>query len=70
MTPKEKAIELISKYLRTYPIYNNPTVVISYTHNEAKQCALIAIDEIRDNLPLISDIQEYWQEVKQEIEKL
>ena len=51
-------------------IYYNPTVVISYTHNEAKQCSLIAIDEIRDNLPLISDIQEYWQEVKQEIEKL
>jgi hypothetical protein len=69
MTPKQKAIELVSKYLRTYPIYNNPTVVISYTHNEAKQCALIAVDEI---LKIIHTNMEdkYWEEVKQEIEKL
>jgi len=36
----------------------------------AKQCALIAVYEIRDNLPLITDIQNYWQEVKQEIQNL
>jgi hypothetical protein len=50
MTPKEKAEELVSKYLRTYPIYNNPTVVISYTHNEAKQCALITVDELTEGI--------------------
>ena len=76
MTPKEKAKELVNKYLRTYPIYDNPTVVISYTNNEAKQCALIAVDEIINNsLEYMGcDLKDgeiiYWQEVKQEIEKL
>jgi hypothetical protein len=77
MTPKEKAKELVNKYLRTYPIYDNPTVVISYTYNEAKQCALIAVDEIIKAIPDASDDNspynhelKYWQEVKQEIEKL
>lgn len=52
----DKAKELIDKYLRTYPIYDNPTVVISYTYNEAKQCALIAVDEV------IKALQEHqWQ---------
>jgi hypothetical protein len=72
MTPKEKAEELVNKYLRTYPIYDNPTVVISYTNTEAKSCALIAVDEILkitwvDKFLITED---YWQEVKQEIEKL
>jgi hypothetical protein len=77
MTPREKAKELVDKYLRTYPIYNNPTVVISYTHNEAKQCALIAVDEILDlNLGLSNcdennwEIEEFYSEVKTEIQKL
>jgi hypothetical protein len=79
MTPKEKAKELVEKYLRTYPIYDNPSVVISYTYNEAKQCALIAVDEILkrtrsvDTMPpnyqkIDENTKEYWQEVKQEIE--
>jgi hypothetical protein len=83
MTPKEKAKELVDKYLRTYPIYNNPTVVISYTHNEAKQCALIAVDELIKEAYFTDayiksvfftdgyyDKQEYWQEIKKEIENL
>jgi hypothetical protein len=67
MTPKEKAEELVSKYLRTYPIYDNPTVVISYTNNEAKQCALIAVDEISQHCYQV--MKPFWEEVKQEIEK-
>jgi len=71
MTPKEKAKELVNKYLRTYPIYDNPTVVISYTNNEAKQCALIAVDEILEILSEdINPLVNYWFEVKQEIELL
>jgi hypothetical protein len=82
MTPEEKAKELVNKYLRTYPIYDNPTVVISYTNNESKQCALIAVDEIiKNNLEYLRGIElhndvalnidlSYWQEVKQEIELL
>jgi hypothetical protein len=40
----------------------------------AKQCALIAVDEIINSRPAITDSQiqykNYWQEVKTEIEKL
>ena len=72
MTPQEKAEELVNKYLRTYPIYDNPTVVISYTHNEAKQCALIAVDEIIKfgNQIGIREPMMYWNKVKEEINKL
>jgi len=74
MTAREKAEELVNKYLRTYPIYDNPTVVISYTYNEAKECALIAVNEIikalRKDLPEIGLGKGYWYSVKQEIEKL
>lgn len=73
MIPQEKAKELVEKYF----------IVIDKSHpledilKPAKQCALIAVDEIIlelqqiefndevDNLPI-----DYWQEVKQEIEKL
>jgi hypothetical protein len=69
MKPKEKALELWWKY------YNRIEHTLSeeYSPHESfitKQCALIAVDEVINNLPLISEIQEYWQEVKQEIEKL
>jgi hypothetical protein len=59
MTPKEKAKELVEKYA-------------IWSWNEAKQCALIAVDEILKALPedYQNDIWSYWQEVKQEIEKL
>ena len=36
----------------------------------AKQCALIAVDEGGNNSSLISELQQYWGEIKQEIEKL
>jgi hypothetical protein len=63
MTPKETAEELTLRY---YKLGAHLYVPISF----AKQCALIAVDEIRDNLPLISEIQQHWIEVKQEIKKL
>jgi hypothetical protein len=63
MTPKEKAEELVNKYWITdFDIYEE----------ESKQCALIAVDELiyetQFEVPNIR--QRYWQEVKQEIEKL
>lgn len=62
MTPKEKAKELVLKYYLLIPMNT-----ISF----AKQCALIAVDEIL-NLYWLHDKKgfDYWQEVKQEIEKL
>jgi hypothetical protein len=62
MTPKEKAEELYNKMLP------KSGVVFKL---QAKQCALVAVDEI---LKAGQDVDEfadsYWQEVKQEIEKL
>ena len=68
MTPKEKAKELVEKY-----------AIWSWTdvcdYEGAKQCALIAVDEILEShYKLLSGVNpsvyKYWQEVKQEIEKL
>jgi hypothetical protein len=73
MTPKEKAAELVNRYaiyLRANLMYDEDA------EEDAKQCALIAVDEIlEDNVDDMSeeffDIRiEYWQEVKREIEKL
>lgn len=61
MTPKEKAEELMDKF-------NLPTGLMSI---EIKQCALIAVNEIITNRERIKGIDKlYWQQVKQEIEKL
>lgn len=66
MTPKEKAKELI----RTF--YSIGAV-------ECKQCALIVVDEILDldfdircdaTERCVNPVMKYWEEVKQEIEKL
>ena len=67
MTPKEKALELCQKYgylgLKWKPEYRTLPL------ENAKQCALIAVDEIiKNSFP--GTIECYWQEVKQEIEKL
>jgi len=74
MTPKEKAIELALKY---HNLWINGNSII------AKQCALIAVDELIKEARFSSeyieevffttgyyDKQDYWQEVKTEIEKL
>lgn len=63
-TPKQKAKELVDKYFKI--TYDNR--LLDEGKEKAKQCALIAVDEIRDNLPLITDIQNHWIEVKHEIE--
>jgi hypothetical protein len=71
MTPKEKSKELINKF--TDPVrwrlgQENVT-------QRAKECALIAVDEIL-SMGIMSDsgnwrmAKSYWEEVKQEIEKL
>ena len=69
MSPKERASEFIDKYmdidLSPLSEYGN------YLDKEtAKKCALIAIDEIRDNISLISEIQDYWIQVQNEIKLL
>jgi hypothetical protein len=68
MTPKEKALELVE--------------AMSFTCREcdyeirAKYCAIRAVDEILNEFPqgfkgnFEERRKQYWQEVKQEIEKL
>lgn len=83
MTPKEKAKELFKKY---YCLKNNSKTRINVINfDTAKQCALIAVDEIINNIYKSSSFEiyylnndkmneieaiSYWNEVKQEIEKL
>lgn len=67
-SPKEKAIELCDKF----------DDITNSTLCAAKRCALIAIDEITEvlendkNVYLLGDSSyiDFWNEVKQEIEKL
>jgi hypothetical protein len=70
MTPKEKAIELYNKFYNTS---SHPHHVESRKNN-AKQCALITVDEIfKTGLLEGSTLginKKYWQEVKTEIENL
>ena len=65
MTPQDKAKELFDKFKKEM-IENEAYFVDS----AARSCALIAVDEIRDVIPQISDIQYYWIDVKAEIQKL
>jgi hypothetical protein len=68
MTPKEKAEELIKKM---YLVHSNSASEI--TMYFAKQCTLIAVDEIikqESTYDLsISDIK-YWGQVKEEIKNI
>ena len=72
MTPQEKAIELYNKMYETG--FKPKSVLIRI--EQAKECALIAVDEILNELTEIPYGLEYlnrlnyWLEVKQEIEKL
>jgi hypothetical protein len=67
MTPKAKAKELFKKYSKGKDEHGWNLCEFDSC---AKQCALIAVDEIRNNIPLISEIQDFWIQVKQEIELL
>ena len=56
MKPKEKAKGLVDRFLER-----------RYTDEDAKECALICVDEIQK---VTNHEIKYWQEVKQEINKL
>jgi hypothetical protein len=67
MTPKEKAEELFNKYATYVVMWAGD---INTTHQNCKQCALIAVDEILNVIIGSYDYELekiYWQEVKQEI---
>jgi len=76
MNPKEKAKQLVNKFMSA-----TMTLVADYEWvediNSAKQCALIAVNEILNVYELLDEDADimfktelnYWQETKQEIEK-
>ena len=69
MTPKDKAIGLYCKYIDAY---NDRNLQVS-DYKFAKQCALIAVDEIieaLENNAANSASWLYYEEVKQEMEAL
>ena len=73
MTPKEKADELIESFAETIePIRIG--VLVERNWNNAKQCALIAVDEIiKQNVNTPTDYGAswtYWMQVKKEIENI
>jgi hypothetical protein len=82
LTPKEKAKELYDKmnvvhYMKLHgKNKDSKGLPISMYHEQIKQCALIAVDEIFKTVSMCipyrneSTYSNYWQEVKQEIEKL
>jgi len=69
MTSKEKAFDLIRLY-RNIEFDNGENCYLMISMKNAKQCALIAVDEILDTWLEFSTDRIFWQEVKQEIEKL
>jgi hypothetical protein len=70
MTPEEKAEELISSYRFALSIPNAP--LGEYKDSIAKQCALIAVDEILNINSVDKDfsLSHYWLDVKDEIVNL
>ena len=75
MKAEEKAKELVQKYI-DLDVWNHPIAI-----EEAQEMALIAVEEIEKQVALALDLTcgvayeltndcSYWQEVKQEIEKL
>ncbi len=75
MAPQEKAIQLVDDFmdLSDEKEYNTPRYM---TKEMAIQCALRTVDEIIANIEpsvsmdVITARIKYWQEVKNEIEKL
>ena len=71
MTAKEKAKELLKRFMS---IEDSKSEFIKgsvlLTSTEAKQCALICVDEILKAMYVENRGNPYWNEVKQEIEKL
>ena len=75
MTPKEQAKDLVDKFLKCKDVSNSYYVIPIM--EDAKQCALIAVDEIINAIDFdwmevqnLESEHRYWDEVKEEIKKL
>jgi hypothetical protein len=75
MTAKEKADELIKKFsplVTTWDCYHDTPANPDSILQDAKKCALIAVDELIEHCSQVEPFLgvDYWQDVKTEIEKL
>ena len=69
MKPKDKAKELFEKFQKPVDLAHKYPMCF----DTAKQSAIIAVDEIiqaMDNVMLPNPFKQYWNKVKQEIEKI
>ena len=72
MTPQENAKELVNSMGISVSYGTNYTGgddIPIYKNQYAKECALIAVDEII-KVAYWQSVKDYWEEVKQEIQKL
>jgi|688.fasta_scaffold08696_5 hypothetical protein len=77
MTPKDKAQELVDKFIVHTRVYHEVLGWEDYIES-AKQCALIAVDEIIEATKHVVDrpdfngivFNTYWEQVKAEIQAL
>jgi len=74
MTPEEKAKELVEKFMGyAYAPWHGGEDEMSQ-EEAAKQCALLAVEEVINNLfsnhKASKIANDYWQQVKEEINKL
>lgn len=72
MTPQEKAKELYNKFIQVDGVIDEV-----WPHTIAKQCALICVEEILNELKEFDNMDgyagsrtDYWQQVKTSIESL
>jgi hypothetical protein len=66
MTPKEKALELVDKFMEHTVEWDQVTEYAFDSEYHAKQCALIAVDLILSEFYA----DDFYTEVKQEINNL
>ena len=67
MTPKEKAMELFDRFYSIEPVQ---PIYIGMDKGQAKQCALICVEEILETYIDLDPKLNYWKEVKKEINNL
>jgi hypothetical protein len=73
MTPKENAINLVDSYRNILMNEDSECGEEILCTVIAKKCALIAVDEITDAMNRVlfpNPFKQYWEVVKEEIEKL
>lgn len=76
MSTKQKAQELVDKFKKYayYPKTKDDEIFINQLNENAKECALIAVEELIEQENRYNNgsfyPSKYWTEVKEEIEKL